>query len=406
MVAATLAQDMEYTRSIIDELCSPTYFGRGYVNNGDSIAAVFLSNEFYKIGLSKFENSYYQEYTTGINRFAEKPLFAFDDEKLQAAKDFIVIPSSPDIDGKFKIEWVDKTTLTNQRVLRRFLSQDHSKSFICIDSTELNNSELYAFANTIFSKNYINAAGIIEGSGSLKFTARTNINSYVNIQIKPDKINKNADSVYVRIKNDFVKDYHTQNIIGFIKGQSDSIVLIGAHYDHLGMMGDIMYPGANDNASGVSLVLNLAKYYAKQKNNRYTMVFVLFSGEEAGLLGSEYMAENSPFHLSKVKVMFNFDMVGTGEEGVYMFNAKEYPAIDTLIKQMNEDKKYFDVLNTTIVTYSSDHASFYVKGVDAVFVYTDGDNSNYHQPEDVPEDLNFAVYEDIYRFIIDFVKLY
>lgn len=273
IAAVVFAQDMEYTRSIIDEICSSKYFGRGYVNNGDSIAAVFLSSEFNNIGLKKFGDSYYQEYTTNINRFAEMPLFGFDNQRLQPSKDFIVIPSSPDIDGKFKIEWITKNTLTNQRVLRRFLSEDHSQSFICIDSTALNNSELYAFANAIFSKNYINAAGIIEGSGKLKFTARTKINPFVNIQIKPEMINRKADSVYVRIKNDFVKDYRTRNIVGFIKGQSDSIVFIAAHYDHLGMMGNIMYPGANDNASGVSMVLNLAKYYAKQKKNNYTMVF-------------------------------------------------------------------------------------------------------------------------------------
>jgi hypothetical protein len=406
LVAGLFAQDMKYARNVIDEICSPKYYGRGYVNYGDSITAVYLSGEFKTIGLKTFGNSFYQEYTTDINRFAEKPVFGFDDNMLIPAKDFIVIPSSPEVDGKFKIEWITKTTLTNQWVLRHFLSEDHSGSFICIDSTALNNPELYAFANTIFAKNYINAAGVIEGSGRLKFTARTSIKNYVSIQVKPDKIVKDADSVYIKIENDFVENYKTRNIVGYLQGKSDSIILIGAHYDHLGMMGDIMYPGANDNASGVAMVLNLAQYYAAQKKLDYTIVFALFSGEEAGLLGSEYMAENPPFDLSKVKVMFNFDMVGTGEEGVYMFNAKEYPAVDTLMKQMNDDKKYFEVMNTTGATYSSDHASFFAKGINAVFVYTDGNNSNYHQPEDVPQDLNFAAYESVYKFVIDFVKRY
>jgi len=398
------AQDMDYTRKIINELCSEKYFGRGYVNNGDSIAACFLEKEFDKIGLEKFSESYYQEYTTDINRFAAMPIFGFDDSLLIPAKDFIVIPSSPEIDGNFKIEWITKTTLTNQWVLRHFLSDDHSENFICIDSTALNNPELYNFANTIFAKNYINAKGVIEGSSRLKYTARTKINSYVNVQIKPELVNNKADSVYLKIENDFVKDYKTRNIVGYIKGKSDSIVFIGGHYDHLGMMGDIMYPGANDNASGVAMVLSIADYYSKGKKPEYTMVFALFSGEEAGLLGSEFMAENPPFELSKVKVMFNFDMVGTGDGGVYMFNAKEYPEIDSLIIDMNKNNEYFVELTTTGPTWSSDHASFYDKGVDAVFVCTHGDNSNYHQPSDIPQDLNLFAYEDIYRFVIDFVK--
>ncbi len=401
---AGFAQSMDYTKHIINELCSAKYFGRGYVNHGDSIAAVFLEKEFDMIGLQKFGTSYYQEYKTDINRFLELPDFGFGDSLLMPAKDYIVIPSSPEVDGQFKIEWITKTTLTNQWVLRHFLSADHSNSFICIDSTELNNPDLYAFANTIFAKNYINAKGVIEGTGRLKFTARTKINEYVSIQIKPEMINRKADSVYVRIKNDFVKDYANRNIVGFIPGKSDSIVFIAAHYDHLGMMGNIMYPGANDNASGVSMVLNLAKKYAKEKKPEYTMVFALFSGEEAGLLGSEYMAANSPFDLSKVKVMLNFDMVGTGDEGIYMFNAKEYPHIESMMNEMNKDKEYFDVMTCTGATWSSDHASFFDKGVNAVFVYTDGNNNSYHQPEDVPEDVNLAEYQDLFRFIIDFVE--
>ena len=181
--------------------------------------------------------------------------------------------------------------------------------------------------------------------------------------------------------------------------------MITAHYDHLGMIGDIMYPGANDNASGVSMVLNLAKYYSKKNNNKYTMVFVLFSGEEAGLIGSKYMADNPPFDLSKVKTLLNFDMIGTGDDGVYMLNAKEYPVIDTIMIEMNKNQKYFDVMHSSTATYSSDHASFYDKGVAAVFIYAAGNNENYHQPQDKFDDLSFAAYKDIYKFVIDFVKI-
>jgi hypothetical protein len=399
----SFAQNMDYTNSIITELCSDKYYGRGYVNYGDSIAASFLEKEFDRIGLKKYSKSYYQEYSTDINRIVEMPVVIFGNKELVPLKDYIVIPSSPDVDAWFKIEWLTAETLTNQWVLRHTLSSEHSNSFICIDSTNLNNDDLYKFANTIFSKNYIEAKGVIEATAHLKYTARTSLNNYISLQIKPEKIDVTADSIYVRIKNDFVKDYKTRNIIGYLPGQTDSIVMITAHYDHLGMMGNVMFPGANDNASGVAMVLNLAEYYKNQKKNKYTLVFVLFSGEEAGLLGSKYMAENPPFDLSLVKAMLNFDMIGTGDEGVFMFNAKEYPVYDTLIQDMNKNKEYFDVMKTTGATWSSDHASFFDKGVKAIFVYTDGNLNNYHQPEDVAKDLNLAAYKDIYRFVLDFI---
>ena len=97
---SVLAQDMEYTRKIINEICSAKYYGRGYVNKGDSIAASFLGKEFSAIGLEMYGNTYFQPYTTDINRFAETPVFSFGGTDLVAAKDFIVIPSSPEADGK------------------------------------------------------------------------------------------------------------------------------------------------------------------------------------------------------------------------------------------------------------------------------------------------------------------
>ena len=399
-----MSQDMDYTYKVIKELSSEKYFGRGYVNNGDSLASVFIANECELIGLSKYNNSFFQEYETSINSYLKIPELVFGDNVLTYAADFIAIPNSANADGWYKVKWVTANTLTNSWALKHFLNEKHSDEFICIDSTGLNNQELYKFANVVFSKNYIEAKGIIEGASSLKYTARTELKDHVHIQIKPNQIDINADSVYVKIENNFIESYKTRNVIGYKKGISDSIIMFTAHYDHLGMVGNVMYPGANDNASGVSMVLNLAKYFAKKKENYYTMVFALFSGEEAGLLGSKYMASNPPFDLSKIKILMNFDMIGTGDDGIYMLNAKEYPHIDSLFNKMNLKKKYFDVMHSSKATFSSDHASFFEKGVNAVFVYAAGNNQNYHQPEDKFTDLTFAEYKDIYKFCIDLSK--
>lgn len=400
------SQSIDYAKGIVQKLSSAEFYGRGYVNKGDSIAASFLAEEFKKIGLKKFGDSYFQYFTISVNRFENSTIVKFDSIELVPVKDYVVIPNSPETDKKYKIEWITSRTLTNQWVLRHFLSEEYPDRILCIDSTGLNNPELFAFSNTIFSKNYVKSAGIIEQSSRLKYTARTKIKDFVHIQIKPEKIIYGIDSVYIKIQNSFVENYITANLIGYIPGKSDSIVMITAHYDHLGMYGDVIFPGANDNASGVAMVLSLAKYYKNIKKPKYTIVFALFAAEEAGLLGSEYMAENLPFQISKIKVLLNFDMVGTGDKGVYVMNAKLHNDIDGIMTELNNKNKYFETFYTTGLSYGSDHASFYEKGVKALFLYTDGDNSTYHQPEDTFETCTFAVFEDMIRFVTDFVDAY
>ena len=405
IVLSATSQDLNYAKDIIKELSSEKYYGRGYVNNGDSITAYFLEKEFEKFNLKKFNNSYFQEYNISINSIEEPPILKFNGKELILAKDYVVIPSSPEIEGTFEIEWVDRKLLTNSRALKRFLSLDHSDKFICIDSTGMNNKELYEFANIIFSRNYIGARGIIETIGQLKYTAHTGLKDFVYLQVDPGKIDTGSDSVYVKIKNNFTENYNTRNILGYLPGESDTIIVIGAHYDHLGMLGNTVFPGANDNASGVAMVLNLLDHYNNQNINKYTYVFTLFSGEEAGLLGSKYMTDNPPFNLSKVKAMINFDMIGTGEDGIYIFNADEYPGYNSIIKSLNKDKNYFDDIQTTGAVYSSDHASFHEKGVKSIFIFTKGDNNKYyHQPEDTYETITFSAYSKIFELVVDFIN--
>lgn len=402
---SVFAQDMQYTREIVKTLSSQEFFGRGYVNKGDSIAAAYLKKEFIKIGLNKHGDSFFQQYEISINTIIENPVLKFGDNELQAAKDFVVIPNSPDYDGWIRLCRLDKRMMTNYWGFNHFTKEDKSNCLIFIDTTNLDNPELFTFANLILSQNIFDAQGVLEATERLKYTARTEIADKIHIQIHPEAIDPSADSVFLKIKNEFFEEYRTQNVVGYLEGETDSIIMITAHYDHLGMKGNIIFPGANDNASGVSMVLNLAKYFQKQNQLKHNIFFVLFSGEEAGLLGSRHFANNPPFDLDLVKVLINFDMVGTGESGVSLFNAKEYPEYEKMLVGLNENNNYFNSLSTSFAVYSSDHAPFHQKGVPAMFFYTRGDNSNYHQPEDIYEDVNFYAYRDLYQFVIDFLEI-
>lgn len=401
LVASLWAQDMNYAQKLIKELSSDDYYGRGYINKGDSIAAVYLSSEMKTLKLSGFESNFYQPYTTDINTFPQDPILKLGDKQLESAKDFIVYPNSPSCKGTFDLLWLKTEILTKSKVRKAFLKKDLSQIFLAIDSVGLNNIDLYSFALDLVEANVFEAKGVLLAKDKLKYTAKTYLNKFPTIIVKSSKLNTSVNKITV--DNRFIEDYKTQNLLGYIKGETDTCIVFCAHYDHLGMMGSKMYPGANDNGSGVAMVLNLAKHYKKAKKQpHFTQVFLLFSGEEAGLLGSKFYVENPIFPLEMTRMVMNFDMVGTGSKGVYILNGKEVPDELSLYEQINKDKAYVTNMKATLAEPSSDHASFYEKDVKAVFIYTHDDNSNYHETTDTFNSLKMKQYEGVFKLIRDF----
>ena len=213
-------------------------------------------------------------------------------------------------------------------------------------------------------------------------------------------------SLFLDVESKWKQQYKTQNVIGFVKGSSapDSFMVFTAHYDHLGQMGDgIFFPGANDNASGTSMVLNLATYYAANPP-AYTVVFIFFSGEELGLLGSRYFVNHPLFPLSAIKFLVNLDIVGTGEEGIKVVNATEFkPQFDQLVK-LNEREQLLKVVSPRGKAANSDHYPFYEKGVPCFFIYTMGGIAAYHDVMDLPGTLPLTEYNDLLKLLIGFVE--
>lgn len=400
------AQDMNYTKQLVNKLSSPEFHGRGYVNSGDSIAAAYLSKEMNRIGLKGFTDNYYQSYTTSINTYPESPRLALDGKELVSASEYIVNPNAKTCIGESELTWITKDVLTNQRVLGDFMKKDLSNSFLAIDSTGLNNKDLYNFAQTMLKKNVFNAKGIVLINGKLKFSARTKLVDYPTFMVKTSVISPDVKKITYDIKSKFIEEYKTQNLIGYIKGKSDTCIVFSAHYDHLGHFGDKIYPGANDNASGVAMVLNFAKYFkAQKKKPHYTMVFALFSGEEAGLLGSNHYADNPLMALEKTKMVLNFDMVATGDKGIYVINGKSVPIEMAKFNAINKEKEYVFKMFGTGESSSSDHAPFHEKGVKAVFFYTHSANSEYHEVTDTADKLQYTQFEGIFKLVRDYTEL-
>ncbi len=175
-----------------------------------------------------------------------------------------------------------------------------------------------------------------------------------------------------------------------------------AHYDHLGGMGTATYfPGANDNASGVALLLSLAKYYSTHPQ-KYSMGFILFAGEEAGLVGSKFFTEHPIVPLKNIRFLTNTDLAGTGEDGITVVNATEFPREFAFMNKINDENKYLVKINPRGKASISDHYFFTEKGVPSFFFYTLGGIKAYHDVFDKASTLPLNEQADLFSLLIKF----
>ncbi len=198
-----------------------------------------------------------------------------------------------------------------------------------------------------------------------------------------------------------------RNILGKIEGKNpNEYVIIGAHYDHLGvdpmLEGDQIYNGADDNASGVSAVLQIAKaFLATGEKPERTVIFAFWDGEEKGLLGSKYFVQNFP-EIKKVKGYLNFDMIGRNNNEarpthVVYFYTESHPVFGDWLK--NDIKKYKLNLTPDYRPWDkpvggSDNASFALLDIPVIWYHTDG-HPDYHMPSDHADKINWNKVVDI-----------
>ena len=197
-----------------------------------------------------------------------------------------------------------------------------------------------------------------------------------------------------KMKSDSVS---TQNVVGYIEGSDEKLkkefIVIGAHYDHWGWGGTgsnskkkdtlAIHNGADDNASGVSALLSILEKFHNDKNiTKRSIIFISFSGEEEGLLGSKYFVNHLPVAKSEVKVMINMDMVGrlNDKKELYMGGAGTFPGGVELMKKLGEGSGLNPIVFAGDVG-GSDHVTFYKNDISAIGLHTGG-HPQYHTPED------------------------
>lgn len=196
-----------------------------------------------------------------------------------------------------------------------------------------------------------------------------------------------------------------RNVVGFLDKKSDKTIVIGAHFDHLGMGGSgslhrgdsAIHNGADDNASGTAALLALAEIL-KHEELGSNILFIAFSGEENGLWGSNYFAKNPTIELSSVNYMINMDMVGrlNGEKSLAVYGVGTSPSFPSILDPINSDS--LKIVTNESGVGPSDHTSFYLQDLPVLHFFT-GQHEDYHKPTDDSDKINYEGLVKVVRYI-------
>ena len=403
-------QDIPYAKEVIHTLCAPEMKGRGYVDQGDRKAADFIAGEFKKIGLKKFTDDYLQPFSIPVNSLPGTLTLAVNKKELTPGKDYLVDPGSPSFSGKHNTllltaddlvngdAWIKKLQHATDRFAvieaydKKKYDKDQLKKIHEIISFLRYHPDNPALGTVVLTEDKLTWSGAVEQFSKPSLTIHTS------------SLAQLPKTISLTIESKFYEKYETQNVAGYIEGQKkDSMLVFIAHYDHLGMMGkEALFPGANDNASGIAMLLNLAKYYAKNPP-RYTAVFIAFGAEEVGLLGSHHFVENPLIPLEQIKFLINFDISGTGDDGIQIVNGSIYQDKFDKITALNDRMQLLPQIKIRGEACNSDHCMFHRKGVPCFFIYTLGGIQAYHDIYDRAETLPLTEFGDYFKLITAFM---
>ncbi|WKK76141.2 M20/M25/M40 family metallo-hydrolase [Marivirga salinae] len=389
----------DLAREHLSILTSDSLGGRGFTQNGQEKASNYIIKKLQEYDLKAGgDNNFRQELTYPVNTFPGSAQFSVENQNAikiyGAGKDFLFHSASASIDIKGQIEEIS--------IGFKFSRKAKNKIFY-IEKTANNAKEIEDITQSFLFD--LKASGnllIIQDSAKWSWFPSSKQSNNSVLYVK-DHLKSGAE---IRATNEakFVSNFNSSNVIGKIEGErSDSVILLSAHYDHIGQMGSAIFRGANDNASGVAMLLALAKYYGENQPKLDTY-FLFTTAEEIGLLGSYYFIENPPFDLRKIKMLVNLDMVGTGEEGITVVNSKKHNRYFELLQKLNNDR--ITKIKARGEACNSDHCLFDQIGIPAVFIYTLGGKQAYHDVYDNGEDLSLEAFDELHDLIIESLNKY
>jgi len=404
LAGSLAAQDIpsvkEQAKRYVDTLAGPAFHGRGYVLGGDSLAAEWIAGQFDRIGLEKLNGKRFQAFTFPVNSFPDSVSVRVDGNLLEPGVDYLVDPSSGPSEGTYELVHLTLRDLATpeRKAMTMGVVMGHAAVLRFTPSTNSDTLALYGALENELSR-YVPV--IRQGGKKLTWSVSGTQARNAIIEVREGVLSDSARTAIIRVNNRFIPRHNARNVWGVAKakGGSKDWLMVTAHYDHLGMMGQALFPGANDNASGVSMLLCLSEWFKKHPP-KVNILFVAFAGEEAGLKGSEWFVVDRPIDMARIRMLINLDLNGTGEEGITVVNATAQQAVYDKLVAINEKTKDLPQVKARGPACNSDHCPFAQKGIPAIFIYTMGGVSYYHDVMDRPETLPLTKFDGLYRTLV------
>ncbi|MFK7969095.1 MAG: M28 family metallopeptidase [Bacteroidia bacterium] len=394
-------------RQNLDSLTSKHFYGRGYQKEGHHIAADFIQKRFEEIGLEKVGKSYQQPFSFNVNTVLDAAL-TLGEKEYQAGKNFIAHAQSGT--GSLELRVIDfkhglspsKKARNQIVVIREGLPEkiqlDPRKRALMADAGR-DDTKLQAFAK-------FNPAGVIILRKKLTAALRPDALPFPVLEMQEDAFPSKKVKLGSIAVNTKVQNVETQNILGYLEGtgDSDSVIVLTAHYDHLGGYSGAIFTGANDNASGTSMLLSIAEHFV-QNRPTHNMLFIAFGAEEAGLKGSaHYVFKDARIPLSKMKFLLNLDLMGNGVDGIMAVGGKNFPGLFDQLVSENDDIEAVPRVRARQNAPNSDHYFFLENGVPGFFIYTMGGPPHYHDVNDTAKNLLFSKFVEVRELLIRFIN--
>ncbi len=377
-------------RPVIDTLCSPGLWGRGYSRNGHNKAADYLRRRLQGAGASVSIQAFEME----AQVWPASPTLTVGRRRPALGEAWQPEAGCP------PVRFCGKALRYDSLAWPRLPAAMQAKAALVFSS---------AAAWQRFRRQQLPLPGLawIESGGALPAFSVARQADVVPV-VYATQPHTPAAGQRVRFKAQ-PKPWQGQahNVVARIPGTArpDSMLIVGAHYDHLGGLGKRVYfPGANDNATGTTLLLELATYLARHPL-RYTVYVVGFSAEEAGLVGSQAFVRQWADSLPRVRFMLNLDLMGSGEDGATAVNAPAVQWDFDQLQALNARLQALPSIRPRRNAPNSDHYPFTQAGVPALFLYLQGPYKYYHSPQDKPRpELTLAGFEGTFHLCMAFLQ--
>ncbi|MFZ9956758.1 MAG: M28 family peptidase [Flavobacteriales bacterium] len=417
------AADIKQTITV---LASDSLEGRETGQPGQVKAANYIAKQYENFGLPKISNGYFQKYVVryvipnSINITVNRKELSFKDDFYHKSdflndtlqSEYVTFYKWGDVITPNAIVFTNEQEVDGDRL--HFLKKNGAKAIFIIQDEERYKAGLKSIVTkSRKSNNYvvnpeIPIFYITEKAFKKVFRCKSTK--------AKSKVHKMKCELKMAVYSVFVQG---ENVLGFVEGSDlkNEVVVVSAHYDHLGKDGEKIYYGADDNASGTSAIIAVAKAFAQAKKEgngpRRSILFISFSGEEMGLLGSSYYSEHPVFPLENTVADLNIDMIGridnkhdTNPNYIYLIGSDKLSSdlhnisdsTNRMYSKLDLDYTFNDPNDPNQFYYRSDHYNFAKHNIPVIF-YFNGVHEDYHRTTDTVDKINFDKVEKISKLV-------